>query len=109
MVGWGAHVGWFKQLLAERHGLSGLSPHPAASLHAAAAIAVAQPLSLPPLNAGEHWWRDNGGNFTVPLPGSRQQKTRDRTHSFDDELRWATWGPAEPGVGTSVCGLDACA
>jgi hypothetical protein len=58
---------------------------------------------------GEHWWRDNGGNFTVPLPGSRQQKTRDRTHSFDDELRWATWGPAEPGVGTSVCGLDACA
>lgn len=38
--------------------------------------------------AGDSWWRDNGSNFSVPLPGSKQQKEKkDRAQSFDDELR----------------------
>ncbi|KAI3430517.1 hypothetical protein D9Q98_005110 [Chlorella vulgaris] len=36
---------------------------------------------------GDSWWRDNGSNFSVPLPGSKQQKEKkDRAQSFDDEL-----------------------
>ncbi|KAL4448876.1 hypothetical protein ABPG77_007593 [Micractinium sp. CCAP 211/92] len=34
---------------------------------------------------GTMWWRDGGGNFTVPVPGPRAQGG-DRSQGFDDEL-----------------------
>lgn len=40
-----------------------------------------------PFPAGTAWWRDGGGNFTIPVPGSRTKKERDNALGFEDELR----------------------
>jgi len=42
-------------------------------------------LWFPP--AGTAWWRDGGSNFTVPVPGSRAKKEKDKALGFEDELR----------------------
>ena len=44
--------------------------------------------TIPP-TAGNSWWRDNGSDFTVPVPGARVKKERDTALGFEDELRWA--------------------
>ncbi|KAL4422809.1 hypothetical protein ABPG75_009006 [Micractinium tetrahymenae] len=35
---------------------------------------------------GTMWWRDGGGNFTIPVPGARARKDRDQSQGFEDEL-----------------------
>lgn len=35
---------------------------------------------------GTRWWRDGGGNFSVPVPGSRVKAEKDRALGFEDEL-----------------------
>lgn len=61
----------------------------AAALHTPAFSRLIRP---PP---GTMWWRDGGGNFTVPVPGPRAKHDRDRAQGFDDELRCGLgmWGP----------------
>lgn len=50
-------------------------------------ISLAHPPALSALHPpGTMWWRDGGGNFTVPVPGPRAQGG-DRSQGFDDELR----------------------
>lgn len=36
---------------------------------------------------GDNWWRDNGSNFTIPVPGSRARQAKDKALGFEDELR----------------------
>ena len=64
------------------------SKHELCSIHNAQISRL--PLACPclPDPAGETWWRDAGGNFTVPVPGVRNKQDKASARGFEDELRW---------------------
>ncbi|PRW33076.1 alpha-glucan water chloroplastic [Chlorella sorokiniana] len=35
---------------------------------------------------GNQWWRDGGSDFTVPVPGARTKREKDKALGFEDEL-----------------------
>lgn len=45
------------------------------------------PCSAAPLPAGERWWKDGAGNFSVPVPGPKKAEHRKGSlGGFEDEL-----------------------
>lgn len=51
------------------------------------------------LATGTAWWRDGGGNFTVPVPGPRHKHEGGSAHGMDDDLRCALLRQGLSGAG----------